>query len=101
MGQQVLHLGHLALASDEAREGRGEGRGHRRAREWPRLGVEGRVLDEDRLLQLLEGSAGLEPELLPEVVGGPSVGAQRLSLASRAVEGEHQLAPERLPQRVL
>ena len=101
MGQKVLDLGHLALASDEAREGRGQGRGRRRARDRPRLGVEGGVLDEDRLLQLLEGGAGLEPELLPEVVGGPPVGAQRLSLPSRAVEGEHELAPQRLPQRVL
>ena len=35
------------------------------------------------------------------MVGGPAVRPQRLALAARAVERKHELAPERLPQRVL
>ncbi len=36
-----------------------------------------------------------------ERVAGLLVGLERLGLASRAVEGEHQLVPEALPQRLL
>ena len=95
-------LGHLVLATHEARERSGQRRGTvRRGGDGLFLGVERRVLDEDRLLEPLERDAGLEPELLAQVVGRPPVGPQRLALAPDAVEREHQLAPEPLAQRML
>src|SRR5581483_239289 len=63
--------------------------------------VQRRVLAEDRLLELPERRTGLEAELGDE--GAPRVGEdpERLRLPARAVEREHLLAAEPLPQRVL
>ena len=103
---EVLDLRHLVLATHEAGERRGQRRGRRRRtrrrpHHRPQRGVERGVLDEDRLLEPLQRGTGLEAELLAEVVGGPPVGAQRLALPARPVEGEHELTPEPLAQRVL
>ena len=56
---------------------------------------------EDRPFQLLELSAGLEPELLDERASCILVGGERVSLSSGAIEGEHQLRPRALPEWVL
>ncbi len=49
------------------------------------------VLAEDRGLELLELRAGVDAELLEERLAGGSVGGERVCLAPRAVEREHQL----------
>ncbi len=59
------------------------------------------VLAEDRLLELLEAGAGLDPELVEEGRARRPVRVERLGLATRAVEREHQLRSERLAQRML
>ena len=56
---------------------------------------------EDRLLELAQLAAGLDPELLDERPPRLLVGLERLGLAARAVEREHQLAAQALAQRVL
>ena len=45
----------------------------------------------------LSSSPGSRPELLGELASGHPVGVQRLGLAARAVEREHQLASQPLP----
>ena len=62
--------------------------------------VQRRVLTEDRLLEVTQSLARLDPELLDEDATSVPVGLERLSLAPGAVEREHQLAPEALAQRV-
>ena len=99
--QQTLQLHDLVLATHEAGERRRQRRRGRRARDKPWLRVDRGVLHQNRLLEPLQRGAGLEAELLAEMVGGPAVRPQRLALAARAVERKHELAPERLPQRVL
>ena len=59
------------------------------------------VLAEDRLLELLEAGARLDPELVEQGGARRPVRVERLGLAARAVEREHQLGAERLAQRVL
>ncbi len=61
----------------------------------------GRVVVEDPPLQLAELRGGLETELVGEVRPGLLVGAQRLGLAAGAVERQHLLGAEALPQRIL
>ena len=80
-----------ARAAPEARPARGS-RGSRE--------LERRVLGQDLLLELPERRARLEPELVerrPRV----AVGLERLRLPARAVEREHELAPEPLAVRML
>ena len=52
-------------------------------------------------MQLAQPVAGLDAELLDERAPRLLVGLERLRLAAGAVEAEHQLAPQPLPQRVL
>ena len=70
-------------------------------RAWARRGLEGRILVEDRLLELLELGAGLEPELLVEGAAGIPVTLEGLGLAAGTVEGEHQLTAQPLACRML
>ena len=56
---------------------------------------------EDRPLQLLEDGTRLEPELLVEHAPGAAVDLEGLRLSACAVEREHQLASQPLPQRML
>ena len=60
-----------------------------------RCEVESRVLSEDRLLELLEGRARLDPELVDEQPPGLAVDLERLGLATGAVEREHELRASR------
>src|SRR4051794_12666470 len=63
--------------------------------------VEGGVLSEDRLLELAQRASGLDPELLDECSSRLLVGLERLRLAARPVQRNHQLATQALPQRML
>ena len=60
-----------------------------------------RVLREDRLLELAQPLARLDAELLDQRPARVLVGLQRVGLAVRAVEGQHQLRPQALPVGVL
>ena len=59
------------------------------------------VLPQDRLLELLQGLARLDAELVGERSPRVLVGGERVSLTARAVEREHQLAAQALPEGVL
>ena len=63
--------------------------------------LERRVLPQDRPLEPLQLLARLEPELVRQLAPGHPVASQRLGLAAGAVEREHQLAAQALPQRML
>ena len=63
-------------------------------------GIQVGALGEDPFLQLAELGRGIDPELIREDLAGPLIGPQRLALSPGAVEGEHQLFPEALPERM-
>ena len=73
---EMLHLGHRAAADRE------------------------RLLAEDRGVHSAQERARLEPELLDEELAAFAVDLERLRLPARAVEGEHQLRPQPLAQRI-
>ena len=54
--------------------------------------VEGRVGDDDALLQGLQRSGRFDAQLLTEMCSQPSERPKRLGLAARAVQGHHQHA---------
>lgn len=58
-------------------------------------------MSEDRPLQTLQSLPRLEAELLGEEAPARLVDLERLRLASRAVEGEHQLAAQAFSERML
>ena len=89
-------LGELALTPDErARHHLGCRRGgHGRQ-------VQPRVLGENRLLELPQALARLDPELVGQRAAGVAVGLQRVGLAVAAVQREHQLRAQALAVRVL
>src|ERR671910_41359 len=60
-----------------------------------------RVLGEYRPLELSETFSRLDAQLLHQCPASILVGLQRVSLAVRAVEGEHQLRPEPLSVRMV
>ena len=68
---------------------------HRRAYERE-LGI----LSKDRLLELLQGRARLDPEPVDERAPGRLIRLERLGLPTRAIEGEHQLTTKSFPQRM-
>jgi hypothetical protein len=88
-GECSLHqrqeLGELSLAAHQPL-------GFRNRLGRPR-GLELGVLREDRRLQVPQRAARLDPELLDQRAPGVAVDLERLSLATRPVEGEHQLPP--------
>ena len=77
--------------------GRHGGGGRRRRRRGP----QGRVVAQDRPLQLAEGRRRLQAELVEQQLPDLAVGLEGLGLAAAAVEGEHELAAEPLAQRLL
>src|SRR5439155_70847 len=104
----------LGLAADQRRGRRRAGRrglGRLRptcARRLARRGRRGRVaepelgpLHEDAALELAQLVAGLDAELVDERSAGVPVALERVGLAARAVQREHQLRAESLVQRVL
>ena len=60
-----------------------------------------RVVDQDRLFELLQGAPGLESELVEELAPSVPVGLQRVGLPAGSVQREHQLAAQALAQRML
>ena len=58
------------------------------------------VVSQDRLLEPLQGLAGLDPELVDQVVPSLLVGVEGVRLAVGAVEGEHLLGAQAFPERV-
>ena len=50
---------------------------------------------------VLERAAGLDPQLLHEGLAGGAVGGERVRLAARPVQGEHELPASALPERLL
>ena len=67
----------------------------------PCRGVERRVVREDRLLELLQLLARLQPELFVEQPPKRLEALERVGLPPRPVQGEHQLAVQPLAVRVL
>ena len=59
-----------------------------------------RIAGQDRPLQPLQVRAGLQSQLLDQQPVALPVHLQRLGLASRAVQGQHQPLPQPLPQRM-
>ena len=98
LAQQLDHLGDLLLAADERR---------RRGREVPaaprrhRDGGDRRIVREDRLLESPQVGAGLERQLRREHPPRLMERLERVGLAAAAVQREHQLPPQPLPERVL
>jgi hypothetical protein len=83
------------------RRGRGRGRGGLQVRLRLLLltcsvGVERDVLTEDGLVQIAEGAAWLDPELVHQRSARGLEGLECLRLPARPVEGEHQLRAESL-----
>src|SRR5262249_35900273 len=56
---------------------------------------------QDRLLEKLKLCRGLDAQLLDERLTGLPVSLEGLRLPARAVEGQHELPAEPLPQRIL
>jgi hypothetical protein len=97
-GERVVdtadELGELPLAADEpAARCTGRRLGHGE--------VESRILPQDRLVQLTQATSGLDAQLLDQHGACSPEGLQRLGLAAGAVQAQHQLATQALPQRML
>jgi hypothetical protein len=102
IGERKLEERQLVLAPDEGPGGEAPGtarrdarRGRRRERE-----IEARILVQDRQLELLQRPARVDPELVDERTPPSLVDAERLGLPAAAVEREHQLPAQALPQRM-
>ena len=96
--EQGADLGQLALATD----GRVRRHGQRRAEHVAqRLGLEPRVLGEDHPLEFAQLRARLEPQFLDQQTPARAHHLERVRLTPGAVEREHQLPAQTLPQRVL
>ena len=106
-----------SVPAGEADDGEGDGSehdcaAHRHERPRPPARREGccrrrralrrgwKLLAQDRLLELLERRARIDAELLDERAARVPVDVQRLCLAARTVEREHQLGTEALAERV-
>ncbi len=98
LAQQLDHLGELLLATDERRRRGGQVAAAPRR---DRGGGDRGVVREDRLLQPAQLGAWLERHLLGEHAPGLAVSLERVGLAAAAIEREHQLPPQPLPERVL
>ncbi len=66
-----------------------------------RFEIQRRVLPKDRLLQLLERRARIDPELVDEGPARVLVGVQGLRLPARPVQRRHQIPPQPFAERVL
>ena len=58
-------------------------------------------MPQDRLLEPLQGLAGLDSQLVHQVVPRLLVGVEGVCLTVGAVEGEHLLGAQTLPERML
>ena len=98
VAEQRADCRELEPAADERRGGHRQRL--RRAGRRFRSG-EARVLPEDRPLQLLQGRARIEAEILREGFAGFAIDLERVRLAAAAVEREHPLLEEPLAIRLL
>jgi hypothetical protein len=96
--QKKRHLAELLLTADERRRRRGEVAA---APTHDRGGGDPRVVSENRLLQPAKLRPRLEAELVGEHAPGLLKRLQRIRLTTAAVERQHQLAPQPLPERVV
>ena len=85
--QQRGGRSHLEAATDERRRGRRESSGTRPGRR--RRSVEGRVVAEDRRLELHELRARIDAELVDERSPRVPVCGERIRLTAAPVQGEH------------
>jgi hypothetical protein len=63
--------------------------------------IERWVLSQHHVVEATHFGRWIDPELLEKGVPGSVKGAQGVALPSRSVQGEDQLAPQPLPERVL
>ncbi len=93
----------LTAASSSRRPTSGVGGTGQRPRRagWRFRSGEARVLPEDRPLQLLQGWARVEAEILREGFAGFAIDLERIRLAAAAVEREHPLLEEPLAIRLV
>ena len=66
-----------------------------------RLQAQGRVLAKDRLLELVQGRARFDSELVDEELSRFAKDLERFDLTSRAVERPHEHRPQAFAERVL
>ena len=64
-------------------------------------GRQRRILIEDRTVELVQRRPGVDPQLVDQGFARGGVHIERLGLASRPVQREHQLTAQALSQRVL
>ena len=76
------------------------GNGELPRRRGGRRQVEGRVLHEDGVLEVLQAAPGFEAELVAQGRPGGGEGGERFGLAAAAVQGEGEALVQALPQRV-
>src|SRR5439155_5442065 len=62
--------------------------------------VERRILREDRPLEVLQGATGLDAEIGEHRAPRGPIRVERLRLPAGAIEGDHQLPAQSLPQRM-
>ena len=105
--EQRLQRGQQKLGIVQRGRSRGENRDHaalpRRRRKLGRRllrDFERGIVAQDRALEPLQLGRGVEPELVREREPRRAVDLERLGVAPRAVEREHQLAAQPLPERV-
>ena len=67
----------------------------------PALRCQGRVLAQNRLLELVQGRARLDAELVDEQPPRLPIDLEGLGLPARAVEGAHELRAKPLAERML
>ena len=63
--------------------------------------VERRVVGQDGCVQALQRFSGVDAEFAGEQVAGTPVGGERLGLPATAIQRQHELAVQPLPQRML
>ena len=96
--QQRRDLGELLLAADERGRRCGQVASPPAA---DRDGGDRRVMREDRLLEPPKLRPRLEPQLVGEHAPRLLEGLERIRLAAAAIERQHQLPPQPLPERIV
>ena len=90
---------HVGVADVEGRQALERTGDDRAQRDRPHP-LDGRLLQEDRALELLQRTTGLQPQFLAQKATRGLVGGERVGLAPGPVERRHQLPPQALLERV-
>jgi hypothetical protein len=93
--QEPIDVGELGLAADEARDRGGE------VVSFLRRSGRRDLVAKDRLFEALQLLAGLEAKFFVEELARASVRGERVGLALRSIQGEHQLTPQPFAVRVV